>query len=988
MADRFRNYQAGIEHLVAQLYSLEAMYNTSIPSIVPSLSKIVWGNIGGDISKQKDLLNVLTQLKREIEEETIDKISAAFVYKGSVANYEDLPTEDLNSGDCYNVESNGANYVWNGEDWDKLSETFDTSTFVAKTELDGILEYYYLKSEVDTLINNISSDLGLRIDANADSIIDLRSYVTELNNSLVNSINDEIQARKDADTILQNNIDSKIDKYEQLPNDAEIGVIGQYVGTSTGDYKNGYFYKYIGNPGLEFIPTADEGECTTQVTVSIENFKAYLETLCEGRSFTAKDVIKGQIGYHNLTDRYSFSATTDDGKFFAISVLISDLVAAGFTFSPVLGPRQGIIFKCNLTNNAWKQINVQPEQDISDKADKSEVYTKTEVDNLIQDIDIATLRQDLNQEISDRQTNDSKIISKIWSNNNLDTGHLYTKKTNAQGGYALIFNEEDGGGSQVFDKTSNTLSYVGTNLEEGEGDKNGVNVQIYSKDKTSNEGVRLNVNTQKAYYLKGSNKTNTDEREIAVKADITSLSSELQAVINLKADESLLDNYYLKTETYNQSEIDNKDQAIKDDIYGRIWSNKTNPSAGHLYTKMTNAQGGYALIFNESDGGGSQVYDKTDDIISYVGTNLEEGEGAENGVNVQLYSKNKTTNEGVRVNINSQKAYYLKGANKVNVEGREIAVVEDVNLVQQGLTELENNVNDSISTQNGNIQSLVLQIQELYSKITDLKSLDYEVYTFYDGSDTDLENEEKAFMLSGVITTGTRVDGQAVTLDDATMESSYVEFDAIEDITIKNTTLSGNVAKTTTNALFKLHADGYISVRDCVITPETAYNGIEIGLSQGLAKSVIIDNCTFDGKFSNNGISIFGMDNGGVVTISNCYFKEVSNLLRLSNRTNTSWTINLINCVCDKWELGEYAGMILLQDYTSGSAVSADENNQFAKLTINIQNCTKPDGTKIVSVEDLSTICGSQNNDQIIYMWDSWRNHTEYGDKYPTINII
>ena len=133
-----------------------------------------------------------------------------------------------------------------------------------------------------------------------------------------------------------------------------------------------------------------------------------------------------------------------------------------------------------------------------------------------------------------------------------------------------------------------------------------------------------------------------------------------------------------KSDTYTKTEVDNKDQAIKDDIYGRIWSKPSNPSQGHLYTKITNSAGGYALIFNESDGGGSQVYDKTDDIISYVGTNLEEGTGADNGVNVQIYSKNKTTNEGVRFNVNNQKAYYLKGSSKTNTDGREVAVIENI----------------------------------------------------------------------------------------------------------------------------------------------------------------------------------------------------------------------------------------------------------------------------------------------------------------------
>ena len=100
--------------------------------------------------------------------------------------------------------------------------------------------------------------------------------------------------------------------------------------------------------------------------------------------------------------------------------------------------------------------------------------------------------------------------------------------------------------------------------------------------------------------------------------------------------------------------------------------------------------------------------------------------------------------------------------------------------------------------------------------------------------------------------------------------------------------------------------DGYVAVRDCKLTPESAYNGVDVGLTYGLAKSVTIDNVDFDGHFVNNAISVYAMANNGVITISNCHFADVSNVLRLSNRTNCKYTVNLINCTFDKWTTGEY----------------------------------------------------------------------------------
>ena len=62
-------------------------------------------------------------------------VGSVYKIKGSVANYEALPTSDVEIGDVYNLTDTGANYVAtnnNPIEWDKLSETVDTSIFLAK----------------------------------------------------------------------------------------------------------------------------------------------------------------------------------------------------------------------------------------------------------------------------------------------------------------------------------------------------------------------------------------------------------------------------------------------------------------------------------------------------------------------------------------------------------------------------------------------------------------------------------------------------------------------------------------------------------------------------------------------------------------------------------------------------------------------------------------------------------------------------------------
>lgn len=56
-------------------------------------------------------------------------ISSVYRFKGSVATYDDLPTEDLTIGDVYNVIDTGDNYAWTGTTWDKLAGDIDLSAY-------------------------------------------------------------------------------------------------------------------------------------------------------------------------------------------------------------------------------------------------------------------------------------------------------------------------------------------------------------------------------------------------------------------------------------------------------------------------------------------------------------------------------------------------------------------------------------------------------------------------------------------------------------------------------------------------------------------------------------------------------------------------------------------------------------------------------------------------------------------------------------------
>jgi hypothetical protein len=260
-----------------------------------------------------------------------------------------------------------------------------------------------------------------------------------------------------------------------------------------------------------------------------------------------------------------------------------------------------------------------------------------------------------------------------------------------------LFNESDGGGSQF--RVDKTISYVGVN-DGGENTSTGIFAQIYSKNISTNECARLNINPSGIYYGVCSSTPIDAAHELATKGDIPSVEGliteqQLADAVEPKANSA---DVYSKTEadakfiTEHQdlseyaksSDVASADTSVLQNILGRIWTKKTpNPADGHFYTKLNTAKG-YSLLFNESDGGGSQFRD--DKTISYVGVN-DGGENTSTGIFAQIYSKNISTNEGARLNINPSGMFYGVGASTPIDVAHELAVKGDIPSVEGLVTE-------------------------------------------------------------------------------------------------------------------------------------------------------------------------------------------------------------------------------------------------------------------------------------------------------------
>ena len=148
----------------------------------------------------------------------------------------------------------------------------------------------------------------------------------------------------------------------------------------------------------------------------------------------------------------------------------------------------------------------------------------------------------------------------------------------------------------------------------------------------------------------------------------------------------------LESDVYTKSQTDSKDSVVLDDVLTRIWTNKIPNSGSTGYFKTVNNQsdGSYGQLWNEDSGGGAQYYNKTANIISFVGVNSDNADG----ICAQIYSKGKGNNVGSRLNVNPNGMFYTKGkSNSSFDENDEIVTKKELNALLLRIAELESRLN-------------------------------------------------------------------------------------------------------------------------------------------------------------------------------------------------------------------------------------------------------------------------------------------------------
>lgn len=112
-----------------------------------------------DISGKADIADTLAGygiLDAYTKDEIDSKISSVYTYKGNVETVNDLPTENNNAGDVWQVTEENANYSWTGTEWIVLGGLVDLSS---KADIADTLAGYgitdaYTKDDLSAIINN------------------------------------------------------------------------------------------------------------------------------------------------------------------------------------------------------------------------------------------------------------------------------------------------------------------------------------------------------------------------------------------------------------------------------------------------------------------------------------------------------------------------------------------------------------------------------------------------------------------------------------------------------------------------------------------------------------------------------------------------------------------------------------------------------------------------------------------------------------------
>lgn len=211
-----------------------------------------------DISTKADLSSVYT--KSEIE----TKIDGIIRIKGSVDRVLDLPSDNIIIGDTYRVLDTCTNYVWMGDEWNKLGGDINLNDYVTIPDLD------------------------VRLDNKADASTTLEGY----------GISDAYTKEEiDAKVASIYRVKGSVENYASLPNSTNVDEDEEYIELTIGDVYN------VLDTGANYVWT-ENGWDKLSETLDLSNLIDASKKVIDGQWVHKREVFLDGTG----TGTYSLSS--------------------------------------------------------------------------------------------------------------------------------------------------------------------------------------------------------------------------------------------------------------------------------------------------------------------------------------------------------------------------------------------------------------------------------------------------------------------------------------------------------------------------------------------------------------------------------------------------------------------------------------------------------------------------------------------------------
>lgn len=867
-----------------------------------------------------------------------------------------------------------------GEEAHKIAYLSDVESSSAQIEeVKAALETKADKADVDSAVENINSALDQKADKIAvDAITEqlaTKADAESVDNRFA-TVNEGLDSK--ADKIAVDAITEKVDgisadlegvvKYQEFGEGRKTIQLSNYDNISGIDTKGeGHNLVMLskwdkadfGAPGVELNLNGSADRPTYNDTKEIaltEDIEAAKEGLIsykvlEDGSKTIElangDSLSG-VNAEGVAG-FNLAKVTPENKV-EIGSAGMDLNLVGSEPRPLFNGSKGIALSEDLeTKAAELQDNINLKASQSDlEAYMSATETWVESKGYLtehQDISGLATKEEVTESSNEVLTN---ILGRIWTNTDKEeSGNFDTSYKHADGSYARIWNETDGGGSQYYNSNKDTLSFVGVN--DG---NDGIHVQIYSKKKSTNVGARLNATPDGIFYGVGNSASIAPENELVVKKDITEVNTNLEAEIEARstADTQLQNDLQVEATTAREAEKANADAIVAE-------VSRATEKEAEIEANLASA---VKFTTSTYEGRDKKVITLDNDELINARSNSEDLENKVNvgGKSISLIQLNRWNVVDVGspytlTNINTPKGQRptVQEAGQSGPEANQIAYVSDV----AGLS--------------NTLEALNATVQILQSKVDVLTKTNTEVVSV-DGSAGELKDSSKDYIVSGSINENAEIVGKSISLKSIKVsDNARLKLNA-GDVEAKDLNISGSFPKANGNTVISVNNAEFIVFKDMVFDASEVYNGIEIGLASNsvLPKNILFDNCKFQGEFSNNAILVFGTQDNAIITLNNCYFEKISNALRLSNKSNASGVVvNINNCTVDQWETrAPWQGFLICEDYTNKTEEEVNANNLFGdgKITVNFNNLVHA-GVKI-NPADPASVCGTKNESQVV----------------------